>query len=183
MVAVTTARHNHRPAGFSPRRLELVSRPAADRSGAATAVGPVGTAFGAGRCGCRHHRSSSGPASGRTPSASVATAPPLAGRLPASIYRRRRLVAAVVAAGLLLTAWAALGALGGALTASGRSVPDPRSAGPVAVVDVQPGDTIWSIARRVQPSGDVRPLVDRLAAAHGGTVLQVGERIVVPARR
>jgi LysM repeat protein len=114
---------------------------------------------------------------------SVVSSEPAPRRLPRSTYRRRRLVAAVVVAGLVIAAWAALGALGGALTASGRSVPSPRSAVPVAVVDVQPGDTIWSIARRVQPSGDVRPLVDRLAAAHGGTVLQVGERIVVPARR
>jgi hypothetical protein len=51
------------------------------------------------------------------------------------------------------------------------------------VVEVAPGDTLWTIARRLQPSGDVRPLVDRLAAAHGSTVLQVGERIMVPPRR
>jgi LysM repeat protein len=46
---------------------------------------------------------------------------------------------------------------------------------------VQPGDTLWSIARRLQPEGDLRPLVDRLAMAHGGAALQVGERIGLPA--
>ena len=104
-------------------------------------------------------------------------------RLPTSTYRRRRLVAGFVVAGLLLTAWAALGALGGALTASGRSTPDLGSRTSVEVVEVGPGDTLWSVARRLQPSGDVRPLVDRLAAARGGTVVHVGERVSVPTRR
>lgn len=103
--------------------------------------------------------------------------------VPAATYRRRRLAALVVAAGLAFVAWVALGALGGVLTAPGRSAPDVGSATSVEVVGVAPGDTLWSIARRLQPSGDVRPLVDRLAAAHGGTVLQVGERIAVSPRR
>jgi len=45
---------------------------------------------------------------------------------------------------------------------------------------VQPGDTIWSIARRVQPQGDVRPVVDRILSTRGGRPLQVGEEITVP---
>jgi hypothetical protein len=48
---------------------------------------------------------------------------------------------------------------------------------------VQPGDTLWSIARRVQPTGDLRPLVDKLDAQRHGRALQVGETIVLPARR
>jgi Tfp pilus assembly protein FimV len=42
---------------------------------------------------------------------------------------------------------------------------------------VRPGDTLWSIARRLQPDGDVRPLVDRLAARNGGASLRVGQRL------
>ena len=45
---------------------------------------------------------------------------------------------------------------------------------------VQPGETLWTIARALQPRGDVRPLVDRLAKAHGGAALQVGDRIPLP---
>jgi hypothetical protein len=45
---------------------------------------------------------------------------------------------------------------------------------------VQPGDTFWTIARRLDPKGDVRPLVDRLVSAHGGSALYVGERIALP---
>jgi hypothetical protein len=49
-----------------------------------------------------------------------------------------------------------------------------------AVYIVQPGDTLWRIARTVQPTGDVRPLVDRLAARQHGEVLRPGERVALP---
>ena len=45
---------------------------------------------------------------------------------------------------------------------------------------VAPGDTLWSLARRIEPTGDVRPLVDELAASRRGRPLQVGEVVVVP---
>jgi hypothetical protein len=50
------------------------------------------------------------------------------------------------------------------------------SSAPVEVV-VQPGDTLWSIARRLQPSGDVRQLVDRLASRAGGAAVASGQRL------
>jgi LysM domain-containing protein len=58
----------------------------------------------------------------------------------------------------------------------------PLASRPVAarVHVVQPGDTLWSIARSLHPQGDVRDLVDRLAATRGRDALQVGERIVLP---
>ena len=64
----------------------------------------------------------------------------------------------------------------------------PAVAGPVAVADeaavpvaarayvVQPGDTLWGIARSLQPTGDVRPLVDELSRRVGGAGLQPGQR-------
>ena len=45
---------------------------------------------------------------------------------------------------------------------------------------VQPGDTLWSIARRLQPEGDVRPLVDQLVDLNGGTDLAIGQRLPIP---
>jgi LysM repeat protein len=45
---------------------------------------------------------------------------------------------------------------------------------------VQPGDTLWGIARALQPTGDVRPLVAQLAKARHGQPLRVGERIALP---
>ena len=97
--------------------------------------------------------------------------------LPAATYRRRRLAAFAVVVGLAFAAWAALGALGGALTAPVRSTPPPGAG--VTVVEVAPGDTLWSIARRLQPDGDPRPLVDRLAASNGGAALRAGDRLAV----
>jgi Tfp pilus assembly protein FimV len=46
---------------------------------------------------------------------------------------------------------------------------------------VQPGDTLWSIARRVAPGQDPRPVVDGLIEANdlrGG--LQAGEELSIP---
>lgn len=52
-------------------------------------------------------------------------------------------------------------------------------AGSGDVVVVQSGDTLTSIARDLEPSGDITALVDRLAAQHGPAPLQTGERLVV----
>ncbi|MFN2504557.1 MAG: LysM peptidoglycan-binding domain-containing protein [Acidimicrobiales bacterium] len=105
-------------------------------------------------------------------------------RLPVSTYRRRQSVAAGLVFGLVLAVTAALGTLGGGPLPVSERPGGPsagqNAAGPVYVV--QPGDTFWSIARRLEPSGDPRSLVDRLVAAHGGTTLHVGERIPIPAR-
>jgi Tfp pilus assembly protein FimV len=45
---------------------------------------------------------------------------------------------------------------------------------------VQAGDTIWSIASRLTPTGDPRPIADQLEAEVGGTSLEPGTRLLVP---
>jgi hypothetical protein len=69
---------------------------------------------------------------------------------------------------------------GGPLTATGQPVSalNARLATEVTTI-VQPGDTLWTLARRAQPAGDVRPLVQALEAQRHGRALQVGEHIVV----
>lgn len=110
----------------------------------------------------------------------AAPAPAPARRPVAAVYRRRRVAAALLivsaAAALVLAAGGLLASFGGGpLTAS------ERPGAPAAVYVVQPGDTFWEIARRLDPAGDPRPLVARLVAAHGSPVLVPGERLALPA--
>jgi hypothetical protein len=130
-------------------------------------------------------------ASTRFPSRPALVLLPPVTRPGARIYRRRRL--AVLAAALTLVL---LGVLLTSLTghsgaaevriapadapivrapaaygASGQSVPAR------AVYVVQPGDTIWSIAHDLDPTGDVRATVDRIVALNGGAALEPGQRL------
>ncbi|MGI8685418.1 MAG: LysM peptidoglycan-binding domain-containing protein [Acidimicrobiales bacterium] len=121
-------------------------------------------------------------AAARRPAATTA-----AGRPAAAQFRRRRAVASLVAV-VLLGGGLALGVPGDVpLTPSGRAPAagsvSVDAAVPVARLSyvVQPGDTLWDIARALQPSGDVRPLVQRLDAGRGGAPLRAGERLVLPA--
>jgi len=105
--------------------------------------------------------------------------PPPARRRPSrsSIYWRRRVLVLVAAVLVVIAARAALGALGGGPLAAPET---PAGRGGTAVVYVvQPGDTYWSIARNLQPSGDVRALVDKLSSEHGGAPLQPGEQLAL----
>jgi LysM domain len=108
----------------------------------------------------------------------------------AEVYRRRRLAvaaAALIAVALLivvvnLAVQAALGRTGGGpLTATG-ALPGGNLAGSVVYV-VRPGDTIWSIARSIEPNRDVRPLVDRISSRLGGAPLYPGQRISITLNR
>src|ERR1700716_249607 len=85
-------------------------------------------------------------------------------------WRRLGVVMVVTSLGLAL-----FGARAGAGT--------PRRSLPQRTYVVQPGDTVWAIARRsVGPSGDPRRLVDRLIQVNRlhGAVVFPGERLVMP---
>jgi hypothetical protein len=104
-----------------------------------------------------------------------------------AIYRRRRLVAAVLAVAvtvaLVLLASAALARLaGGAPSATGALSPTASSAAGVAAptVVVQPGDTLWSIAAEVAPTTDVRITVDQLIALNGSSPIVPGQELTLP---
>ncbi|MHB1504728.1 MAG: LysM peptidoglycan-binding domain-containing protein [Acidimicrobiales bacterium] len=45
---------------------------------------------------------------------------------------------------------------------------------------VRPGDTLWSIAVRMDPSGDPRPLVEQMAQEVQGDTVVAGERLRLP---
>jgi hypothetical protein len=42
---------------------------------------------------------------------------------------------------------------------------------------VEPGDSLWTVAERLAPDDDPRPIVDALSEARHGTVLTPGETI------
>ena len=161
---------------------DLAPRPSSLRL--AAVAEPVRTARPAGSTTAPVRRPSSAPAR----PAGSATAP--GRRLSAATYRRRRAaVAAALVLGILLAGSWVPGALGGgSLAASERT--SSSTAAAVSELPMQPvsrstyvvrrGDTLWSIARALQPEGDVRPVVDALAAARQGRPLEVGETIVLP---
>lgn len=87
---------------------------------------------------------------------------------------------AVSVAALLLVVIVAVGAVAMGRGAFAGAVPDAPStvaAGPT--VTAEPGDTLWSIARRVAPGTDVRSLVDDLVALNGSTI-QPGQAVRLP---
>jgi len=112
-------------------------------------------------------------------------------------FRRRRLAAVatlVVAVLVVLTGLRAVSLLG-APVAAVRTTTAPAVAQAVLVTDpglygssgidpppgatyvVQPGDTLWSIARRLAPRADVTATVDRLADLNGSSAIQIGQRL------
>jgi Tfp pilus assembly protein FimV len=83
--------------------------------------------------------------------------------------RARLLAIVLVVAGFLVV-------VPGLARGDGPDRPEPR----VTYV-VEPGDTLWSIARRVAPGRDPRPVVDGLIEANnvrGG--LQAGQELSIP---
>lgn len=84
---------------------------------------------------------------------------------------RRALVITVSAVALYLAA----GVIGSILD-SGRSLP-PHTGSTVHVV--QPGESLWSIARAERPGADLSALVDKLIRLNGGSTIQVGQQLVL----
>jgi nucleoid-associated protein YgaU len=96
-------------------------------------------------------------------------------RVSPAVRRRRALLAGTVA--LLIALALPLSGTGGHSHAAGSAL--AGNVGPVAYT-VQPGDTLWTIAERVDPSADPRPLVAKLAAQTGSDTVVPGEHITLP---
>ncbi len=119
-------------------------------------------------------------------------------RRVAALRRRRAVVLAGVAGGLVCGLALPFAALGGspavpalASAAALRASAEARggsAAAPAAIAAargeaiyvVQPGDTLWSIASRFDHGGDPRPLAEALARETGSAVVVPGERIAIP---
>jgi nucleoid-associated protein YgaU len=98
------------------------------------------------------------------------------GRSGAPPARRRRLLVGAV---LVLSVALALplSGTGGHSHATGSAL---AGNGHPVEYTVRPGDTLWSIAERVEPTADPRPLVAQLAAQTGSDTVVPGERISLP---
>jgi hypothetical protein len=115
-----------------------------------------------------------------------------------AVYRRRRILAVVVAVlaiGLLISLVSTVGRFGAAMlrTAPVAAASAPSDATPArpgmlhgqllvkgGVYIAQPGDTLWVLARSLQPRGDLSGLVHRLETLNHGPVVRVGQRLHLP---
>ena len=88
-------------------------------------------------------------------------------------YWRRRFVVALLGIVLVLVMAQAGVALGGSTLAA----PERRPASSHTTITVRPGDSLWSIAVRLAPGEDPRPVVHALEQARRGAPLQPGEKI------
>jgi hypothetical protein len=88
-------------------------------------------------------------------------------------------IVAVTAVATAMLFW--LGATGGAQAASHRAGPGAAHRGLSQVV-VQPGQTLWSIARRAEPAADPRGVVQQIIEvnAMGSPTIQAGQLLWVP---
>lgn len=103
------------------------------------------------------------------------SAQPAPVRRPVRLTRRGRLALGLVTAFLAVLALAAISPQADAA--------DVASGAPAtASVVVQPGDTVWSIARALAPGADPRDLVGRIRDLNGLTDAMVvaGQVLVVP---
>ena len=87
------------------------------------------------------------------------------------MYRRRRAIVALAGALFVLAGARAADAV------TAGSGPAVHSSQKVVHYEVKPGDTLWSIARRLAPTQDPREVVDLLVQAHGGATIQPGDVI------
>lgn len=90
------------------------------------------------------------------------------------LYRRRRLVAVILA---MVTAVGFVRSAGDVAAWLSGDVPPPPATPRSHVV--QPGESYWSIANTLSSGGDVRPLVDRLVEINGGAELRAGDTLVL----
>jgi hypothetical protein len=98
---------------------------------------------------------------------------------PSVAVRRRRVLLGTVATGLLVALALPWSGTGGSLATPGPALAGEPVAAHASYV-VQPGDTLWSIAVRLDPTGDPRPVVAELEAEAGSPNVVPGEQLVLP---
>jgi LysM repeat protein len=98
------------------------------------------------------------------------------------VFVRRRIAAALAALVGLLFVLGGVVAAERALAGRGGVPASAPAAQPVqsAPYVVQPGDSLWSIARRFRGDRSLASYVDELVRANGGPHIEVGQRLALP---
>ena len=93
------------------------------------------------------------------------------------LTRRGRLVLLLALVGLILAAFS-LGRVGS------QAAPRTTQHAQLGQTVVQPGETLWAVAKRVAPGHDPRAVIDQLADLNDldTSAVQAGQLLVVPAR-
>jgi hypothetical protein len=92
-------------------------------------------------------------------------------------YWKRRIAVVLLAVALVLVMARAGAALGGSSPQHPERHPAHSAHPQAASTVVEPGDSLWTVAERLAPGQDPRPIVDALSEARHGTVLTPGETI------
>jgi len=103
-------------------------------------------------------------------------------RARAAQLRRRRLhlLGALMSVGLAAGLWFGTSAMASQSQGRLQVLPGSVKTAHGYLYRVQPGDTVWSIATRLDPTGDPRPLAGQIESEIGGTDLQAGTQVLVP---
>jgi hypothetical protein len=101
-----------------------------------------------------------------------------------AVFARRRAVAGMLGALLLVGVVVAAPAAGRLLVGIASPMPAARSSPSDAsfvLRTVKPGDTLWALAAEIGGPGDIRARVDELVRLNGGSLLRAGDTVRVPA--
>ena len=103
--------------------------------------------------------------------------PSMANTTSVATYQRRRLV--VMIAAMLVLGVVIAGVIGATgTTAQADQAVAGQAIAPRTVI-AQPGDTLWAIARRVAPQGNISELVDQLVRINGDAIV-AGQLVRIP---
>jgi hypothetical protein len=96
------------------------------------------------------------------------------------VARWRRVIPMFAMTAVLVVTWFGAGALRSSHSGSFATVPGATVTTDGELYTVRAGDSLWSIATALSPSGDPRPIVDELAAELHGAPLVPGETLHLP---